>query len=211
MSDTATSTVTSADKLCTECGVALSSPNERRYARCKDCRTGGKGSEEEGGEVLENVRPLSISLDAAKPPPAPPTKHYWCGVTEDCPSHAVTIAGVSFPRWNGRVVERAPGRFEYVDRVLEGQVSALTERTVQLVLERVRYRVVRNRKIISALPLVRTRPPDHQHKEPWQEVIREFVPRDGDVPLAQFVYMIEVRGPNDRPMQNPPTLIPRGA
>jgi len=40
-------------------------------------------------------------------------------------------------------------------------------------------------------------------------VLRRFVPQDGDRSLGEFVYMVRVRHRADRPMADPPTMIPR--
>ena len=38
---------------------------------------------------------------------------------------------------------------------------------------------------------------------------RNYTPKADDKPVGQFVYMIRVKHGDDRPIQNPPTMVPR--
>jgi len=202
----------SEEKSCVECKTVLSG-NAARYSRCSTCRGArrqGKATgtatlpppddaPDAGGFDTDGVEPVTIPFDRARPAAPPHREFYWCGCLEDCPTHAVTVGGISFPLWTGEVREEAPGRFKYVDRTHRGQVHHLTDRNVALVKERLVQRVVRNGEIISTLDVVKSD----------GTVLRRFVPQDGDRSLGEFVYMVRVRHRADRPMADPPTMIPR--
>ena len=191
MSDT-TDDVPSAEKLCTECGAPVA--GDKRYAKCASCRGVTVANAPTISDSTDTeIQPLRIPVERSKPIPAVPRDYYWCGCTEDAPSHNLTAGGISFPLWNGKVVEKAPGKFEYIDRIAKGQVNHLTDATVALVLERAAEKVVRNGSLLS----IKGSPQ------------RPFIPQQGDIPLGEYMYMIKVRNRDDRPFQDPPTLIPR--
>ena len=223
MSDT--TTVTSDEKLCVSCGAPFGKDDDRRRKDCAACA--GKNDvppahmvhEVKVSESVEDFEALALpDVKLGKPQKAPPRDFYWIGLTSDAPWHYVTAGGVAFQKYRGEILDDAvEGRQEFRDNAGKGSPThSLTEAHIRRILEEVAAKVVRNYRVEDrtlrdgkVLKIIRGDVISMKTVERGGSRMRQYVVRDGDRPLGEFVYMVRVRHKNDRPMQNPPTLVAR--
>ena len=218
MTDT-TQEVTSDVKLCAECASPFDDNEDKRYNQCQKCRLPEHAHTAElavtaiadDAPVYSGVEPLKLDIEVTKPEPPAPRSFYWFGVTEDCPWSYVNAGGETFQKNYGEVVDGSEGKQMCRDNAGKGtQTHYLTDRHVELILERVALRVVRKYKV-------------KERKLYDGGVVKQYIGRmitkhgapnrpyaaqDGDLPLGQFLWMVKVRHRGET-MQNPPTLVAR--
>ncbi len=224
MSDT--TTVTSDEKLCATCRAPFGEDDDKRCNDCSDCRGDAKvetpvAQDEEEDSLPDGVKALNIPIKRGVVAKGPSKKFYWLGVSDDCPWHSVTSGGVSFARYTGQIDEGSQdGRQEFRDNVFMGSpIHHLTDVHVKRILEEVSLKVVRhfrieeraiwNGKTVSictgSLISMKTAKQGGNSKH-------GYAPHESDLPLGEFLWMVEVRNKNDRPFPRnspPPTLVTR--
>jgi len=206
---TDTTVVTSDEKLCKECGAPFSENDDRRFATCSGCRP---TTETKTTDLDDGMVALRLDIQKHEAPPMPPRSFYSLGVTEDAPWHYVTAGGVAFQRYMGSTV-KAGDKVEFRDNTATGSpVHHLTDAHVARILEEVKLKVVRNyriemRELSNGDGLTIPHGSIISMKENKH---RPFVPRDGDRPLGEFLWMVKVKSKKHQPLSEPPTLVPRG-
>ena len=223
---TDTTQVTSEVRPCANCGVPFGS-KDKRYKKCPECRgevetltspTPHVLTDEDSTLPMAGVEAIQLQIEKHKPPPPQERNFYWCGVTPDCPYTYLTLGGTAFNRTVGRVVtDEATGAQECRNDDAVGVINRLTEANVNLILEHAASKVIRNhRERIHRIGNA-SDPTGVNERKSWHGSIistvgrqdRPYVPQRGDKPVGCFVYMIKVRHKTDRPMTNPPTMVPR--
>jgi len=219
MTGTTSKEATSDGKLCVECQSPFDSADDKRFSQCAACRNAAS----EGATMMSapaiaktpdvphsepEYEAIHIDAEALAPPPVEDRSFYWCGATLDCPMD-ITLGGIEFPKTIGRVRRQQNGQSVLEVDYRDGQIHRLTDKTKDLVLEHASNRVIRDfrkdetkaingdtdTRYLGTLKSIRGR--------------RTYTPRPGDLPLGQFVYMVKVRHAKDRPIANPPTMVPR--
>lgn len=152
------------------------------------------------GRSVRGERPLSIKPSSLPVPKSDPKKHYWCGVTPECPRCVIHAGGFDFPQFTQKQepigdskTETRLGEAKYA-----GRVHAMTDMAVKQCLDGIASRVVREDS------------PHRDIRSVEGSRVRKHVPESGDVPLARFVYMIEVDDPEvlrPYPAKNARTLL----
>ena len=133
-------------------------------------------------------------------PEVEPKRFYWCGVTEDCPRTVIHSGGFDFPAFTQRQ-ELLPGsetETRLADAQYAGRIHAMTELSVRKCLDGIKTRIVRRTGKRSEVRSIEG------------SRVRKHVPEAGDVPLAKFVYMVEVEDPDvlrTFPQETVPTLL----
>ncbi len=210
MDDTATAT--SNVKTCDGCGAPFGENDDGRYKDCAKCRGAAPEiADATGATEAPSYEALRIDIPKDEIPEAPPKTYYWCGATMDAPHSNYTLGGVSFPKTTGSIIERAEGRQECVPDTDVGVVNHVTDTQRNLILEHVKTKVIRNLREtkeaqIDGTEMVR-RSGDIITMKSGK--VRKFVPQPGDIPIGCFVYMVKVRHRDDRPIQDPPSLVKR--
>lgn len=201
MTETSSSEGTSDGKLCRDCGAPFGPSDDKRFSLCSNCRPADLP--EEGWE------PVTLDVELEAPPAIEERDYYWCGATKDCPFD-VTLGGIEFPKTIGRIVPDGAGHRDLMTPDADnGAVHRLTPANVKLVKEHCANKVVRH-----------WRQTVHQGYDGSEHVTflgeqraikgrRPYTRDPSDKPLGQFVYMLKVRGPKDRPVEEPPTMVPR--
>ena len=157
----------------------------------------------------DQIQPVILDVPMYTPPPIEDRELYWCGATKDCPMD-VTAGGFEFPKTVGRLVEQETGKFQVQAGWKPGIIHSMTKKQLEVVKEHLANRVVRNFRPVQD---------GEDGKGPVRylgelkgisgSTRRVFTPHPTDKPLGQFVYMIRVRHKEDRPLENPPTTVPR--
>lgn len=152
------------------------------------------------GRAVRGERPLFISPSSLPVPEAEPKTFYWCGVTEDCPRQVIHAGGFDFPAYTQKQVPIGDSTTEtkLSDDRFAGRIHAMTQRAVRKCLDGIATRIVR--------PSV----PNPEIRSIEGSKVRKHVPEVGDVPLAKFVYMVEVEDPDilrTYPQKNVMTLL----
>jgi len=210
MTDT-TKEVTSGVKLCDSCGATFGEDDDKRYKDCATCR--GAVIEQPEVAIPEHdagVEPVVLDIEKHKPPPIENRDFYWCGATMDCPMD-ITLGGFEFPRTEGRLVDQFDGSSILQPDATKGKIHRLTKVNVALIKEHCANKVIRN-FTVEELVLLSGKVHNRYHghiRGITGSKHRVYVPQPSDKPLGQFVYMVRVRHANDRPMSDPPTMVPR--
>jgi len=152
------------------------------------------------GRAKGGQRPLSIEPKTLPSAKEETRLFYWCGVTPDCPRNVVHAGGFDFPAFVQKQEEREGS--EGTETMLSptkyaGTIHSMTEDAMKRCLEGIGNRIVRN-----AGP--------HRDVKMISGSRRPFFSMPGDVPLARYVYMIEVEEPDivrPYPPKNAPTLL----
>lgn len=201
---------TSDGKLCGECGAPFGEDDDKRYGRCAKCRGAAPKPATAASRDEDGVQPVTLDVEQAKPPPIEDRDFYWCGTTKDCPMD-ITLGGFEFPKTIGRVREREDGNYMLETEHQDGAIHPLTDANVALIKEHCANKVIRGFRVEELQLLnggTRTR-----YRGTLRGISgskrRVFTPQADDRPLGQFVYMVKVRHANDRPMSDPPTMVPR--
>jgi len=231
MTDTLLST--SGGKLCDECSAPLGQDDDKRFKTCASCRKGSDVSASvgtphpiaegtalasavvvtEAPEEMPGIKPIILDIERHRPEPPAERKHYWCGVTPDSPWSYITLGGQSFQKTIGEVVVDAQGgRSHFRDHVADGVILRLTKKDVDLVKQHAANKIVRNFREETIRSLDGEGQPV-ERKNFTGSIInldhRNFRAQEDDRPIGEFVYMIEVRHKKDRPLDHPPTMVPR--
>ena len=206
MTGTTSHEATSGGKVCAACGTPLGEDDDKRYANCGICRDTGVATEYDPSLDYE---PIEINVDASRPPPAPNRSYYWCGATFDCPMD-ITLGGIEFPKTIGRIKKHGEGKLRLEADYREGQIHWLTDIHREMVKEHAANRVVRDfRTEVTTLLNGETLKKYHGKLKSVSGNRRNYIPDADDKPVGQFVYMIRVKHADDRPIQDPPTMVPR--
>lgn len=142
-----------------------------------------------------------IAGDSLRPAPTKAVTEaafwYWCGVTDACAPEAVALAGETFSRRTEDLLPTEPGS-PPARELRRGQVLALTVRQLHAIAEQLGRAVLRptNMRWASgrdgAVPLVYSSAAERAAIDEAKRAglfIPTCEPREGDLPLADFVYM----------------------
>jgi hypothetical protein len=163
--------------------------------------------------VIENVVPnlTPEAIDTGR--------WYWCGALPEAPQACIDCAGIGFPQSTETLRRRnAMGNVERTRQA--GVVVRLTDAKLELLALRLRYKVVRPLRgnagaaaetgagqVLDEAPINPVRgvvlsiptPEDEAAAKLRNRRIERFVPRAGDRPLADFIYLVPLDEPNPRP------------
>lgn len=203
---------TSDGKLCAKCAAPFGPDDDKRYALCANCRV--TAAPEPAVPAQEHFpfepEPVFIDVEKHAPPPIEDRDFYWCGTTRDCPC-SITLGGFEFPVSIGRLVETGDGNQRVEADYAAGAVLPLTEENVALIKQHAANKVIRDWRV-EEMKLLSGKTKIRYHGRLLSITgsnRRKYVPREGDKALGQFVYMVKVRHAADRPMDKPPTMVPR--
>ncbi len=206
MTGTTSHEATSGGKVCAACASPFGEDDDKRFANCSDCRDSGVATDSAPSPDFE---PISIDVDASRPPPVADRFFYWCGATHDCPMD-ITLGGIEFPKTIGRIKKHGEGKLRLETDYREGQIHRLTDAHLEIVKEHAANRIVRNFHTETTTLL------NGEKLTKWHGTLksvsgsrRNYTPQADDRPVGQFVYMIRVKHADDRPIQDPPTMVPR--
>lgn len=134
------------------------------------------------GEVME-IEAADIQI-----PEELPTELYWCGVTDDCPLHVVTVV-IDFPRGDGPTMHDTKGGV--LPPHAYGRIHELTPDQVKEIMRRVSQKIVRfTGKRSKVLSLFKCPGGGSLNLEPVKDDRHRAAP--SDVPLGCFLYMIRL-------------------
>lgn len=202
---------TSDGKLCAQCESPFGPEDDKRYSQCSTCRGAAPAVTEVPSDApVQPGESVFLDVDACQPPPIEERDYYWCGATEDCPFD-VTLGGFEFPKSIGRIREDAHGQAVMEPDYRKGVIHRMTEKQKAVVLEHAANRIVRNFRVEELQLLgggTQTRYRGRLLSKSGNKR-RIYTAQSDDRSIGEFVYMMRVRHGSDRPVEDPPTMVPR--